>query len=63
MFLRIYLHLSHGSSMLKTALFIKPNLKCFSYLVDSPRGLMIVIFSNLLLQKVGHFIMKFNSVL
>ena len=44
--------------MLKTALFIKPNLKYFSYLVDSPRGLMMVIFSNLL-----HFIMKFNSVL
>ena len=46
--------------MLKTALFIKPNLKCFSYLVDSPRGLMMVIFSNL---GHGHFIIKFNSVL
>ena len=49
--------------MLKTALFIKPNLKCFSYLVDFPCGLMMVIFSNLLLQKVEHVIMKFNSVL
>ena len=62
MFLRIYLHI-YLTVMLKTALFIKPNLKCFSYLVDSLCGLMMVIFSNLSLQKVGHFIMKFNSVL
>ena len=46
-----------------TALLIKPNLKCFRVLLIFLVVLVMVICSNLLLQIVGHVIMKFNFVL
>ena len=57
----MYLHLlSHG--LLYCIVLIKPNLKCFRVLLIFLVVLMMVICSNLLLQIVGHVIMKFNFV-
>ena len=62
MFLKLACISIYYHTVYYTALLIKPNLKCFRVLLIFLVVLMIVICSNLLLQIVGHVIMKFNFV-